>query len=1042
MTGRSLASCAVLTLALLAGDTLAAVDPLRPASSGGVATVERALARLDQHRRLMIVGAHPDDEDTTLLALVSLAQGGEAAYLSLTRGEGGQNLIGEELGEALGVLRTEELLAARRLDGARQLFTSAYDFGYTESLDETFRRWPREELLVEVVRAIRRFRPQVIVAVFPPDERAGHGQHQASAILAEEAFRVAGDAAAFPLLDAEGLPPWQPELLYREAWFDPAAATLELPSGLIDPLTGHTVFQLAMAGRSQHRSQSMGALQLIEGRPVRLTWVAGGPGEASVATPDAGGLTPGAPISGAAAPAPGAPPPATAGAPAPTGPPAGTPPPGSAAPAAAVPPTPNASTPAASAPVDAEAALFRGVDTRLNALAAPFAPTSYRDDFAAKLGRAEAFLAEARGLVAPATLARAVPLIADAHRELSCGIEDVMTWLYDEQPASFHAQAFLREKLAAADEALAAAAGLMLDATSDRADHTAGGEIAITLRLRNAGSFPANVTRIELNSPAGWWPPTYVGPQQNVWGFPQPRPLDPGQLLDHQVKLAIDPAAATTVPYFLRQPRLGDRYDFTAVQAELRGEPFEEPPLVARVEVELWDSGRRCDFTTGCAPECGLRIWLEREVVAIARDLAAGERREALRLVPGIEVTSAPQLMVWPLGDTAERELKVELVAHGAARSGRLEVQAPEGWPAVGAVPITLAAGERRSFTVPLAAPAEVAAGRYTFAVSAVEERPAAPAAVPERVADQVSPPLSDLEIAELPADTAVDVPTPEPSAPAEPATLEIRHAQAVPLVAYEHVRPRPVPMTAQTVIAAFPLVLPPLGRVGYVRGAADEVPESLRDVGVPVELLTAADLQARELRGYDAIVIGSRAYDAFPELAAANPRLLDYVHGGGLLLVQFQRWEYFQQGLPPVGMTMERRGAGRTTDETVPVRLLVPDHRVFASPNPIGEGDWEGWVQERGLYYPQSWDDALLPLLAMADPGEEELEGSLLVGRLGEGTYVYTGLAFFRQLPAGVPGAYRLFANLLALAEPQVESEDLPLDELESWAVPDEPGR
>jgi hypothetical protein len=223
---------------------------------------------------------------------------------------------------------------------------------------------------------------------------------------------------------------------------------------------------------------------------------------------------------------------------------------------------------------------------------------------------------------------------------------------------------------------------------------------------------------------------------------------------------------------------------------------------------------------------------------------------------------------------------------------------------------------------------------------------------------------------------------------------------------------------------------MPAVQKLGYVRGAADYVPEALLGIGLPLELLEPEELALRDLGGFDAILVGPRAYESSPSLADANPALLDYVRRGGLLLVQFQRWEYFQQGLPPVPMSMERRTAGRTTDETAPVRVLAPEHLALTSPNPIGESDWAGWVQERGLYYPHSWDPLYTPLLAMADPGKEELSGALLVAPYGRGTYVYTGLALFRQLPAGVPGAYRLLANLLALARPQVETEDLPWDE------------
>ncbi|RMH17684.1 MAG: PIG-L family deacetylase, partial [Acidobacteria bacterium] len=275
------AALSVLILPVLAVAVLrpAAAEPsmrvLEPASTGGVAELDRALARLTTHRRMLIIAAHPDDEDNRLLALVARGQGGEAAYFSLSRGEGGQNLIGEELGVGLGILRSRELLAARHVDGGRQFFSRAYDFGYTRSLAETFARWPRDELLVDAVRAVRRFKPQVVVAIFPPDRRAGHGQHQASAVIAREAFDRAGDAGAFPELRAEGLLPWSPQAFYRAAWWDPDAAGVTLPLGGIDPASGRSIFQLAMASRSQHRSQDMGLLQPLGDAAASLLWEAG-----------------------------------------------------------------------------------------------------------------------------------------------------------------------------------------------------------------------------------------------------------------------------------------------------------------------------------------------------------------------------------------------------------------------------------------------------------------------------------------------------------------------------------------------------------------------------------------------------------------------------------------------------------------------------------------------------------------------------------------------------------------------------------------------
>jgi hypothetical protein len=410
-----------------------------------------------------------------------------------------------------------------------------------------------------------------------------------------------------------------------------------------------------------------------------------------------------------------------------------------------------------------------------------------------------------------------------------------------------------------------------------------------------------------------------------------------------------------------------------------------------------------------------------------------------VRVVPRIEVRLTTSLLVWPVDDRRPRRLEVELQAHGgwtedpadaparAAPSGasapppppyegRLEVATPPGWPTVEPIPFRVRPGERVSLEVLVQPPAELVPGRNRLEVVALERRsvpppevaPPPPAVAPALAAAEPSAPAL--------AGAAAAPDEGELAEPAEELAWWTSYDTAFPLVEYEHVRARAVPIAAHALVAVFPLELPALHEVGYVRGAADYVPEALLGIGVPLELLEPEELALHDLGGFDAIVVGPRAYESSPALAEANPALLDYVQRGGLLLVQFQRWEYFQQGMAPVPMVMERRGAGRTTDETAPVRVLAPEHLALTAPNPIGASDWEGWVQERGLYYPQSWDPLVTPLIAMADPGKEELEGALLVAPYGRGTYVYTGLAFFRQLPEGVSGAYRLLVNLLSL--------------------------
>ncbi len=854
-----LAGLAALTA--LAGGAAAQPNPLEPASTGGLAAIERDLAKLQVHARLLVVGAHPDDEDTSLLTLVARGMGGEAAYLSLSRGEGGQNLIGPELGIGLGLVRTQELLAARRVDGGRQFFTRAFDFGYTRSLEETLRRWPKETLLEDVVRVIRRFRPQVVISIFPADGRGGHGQHQAAGVVAHEAFRASADAAAFPQLAADGLEPWSPGAMYRATWSDREATTLVLPTGFLDPVSGKSIYQLAMASRSQHRSQDMGRLQDLGPQESRLGWVAGGDGAGS-------------------------------------------------------------------------AVLFAGIDTRLRALAILLPEGAARDRMWAELEAIEGLAAAARNRLAPAGLATAAEPAREALARLRAA--------RDGAPAIAD---FLDEKIAAAQRALAAIEGLVLEAA---AATTGGAELAIgertdvTVTLWNAARVPLRVGSVELESTAGWRIVTPAPPAQEV---------APGAVGKWTFEVEVPAGAPPTLPYFLRRPLHGDLYDWSAAESRERGEPFGPAPLTARAEVTLH----------------GVPLVLSREVVHRFADQAAGEVRRPLRAVPKIEVAFDRELLVWTLGGPPQRLVEVSLTSHAAEPlSGRLEAKPPAGWAAVPPHPFTLTPGSRESLRLPLSAPARLTPGSWELSAEAV------------------------LQSGE-------------------------RFGMAYPTLDYAHVAPTPLPEAARSQVAAIDVALPALRRVGYVRGASDRVPEQLREIGLPVELLGARELLLADLRAYDAIVIGARAYETEEALRRANGRLLEYVRGGRLLLVQYQQYPFIEGGFAPLPLAIARPH-DRVTDESSPVALLEPAHPAFNAPNRLNGTDWSGWVQERGLYFANTWDPGYTPLIEMADPGGPPQRGGLLVAKVGEGTYVYTGLAFFRQLPAGVPGAYRLFANLLAL--------------------------
>ena len=834
---------------------------LEPAASGGLEAVDRALAQLSVHARLMLVGAHPDDEDNSLLVYVSRGLGGEAAYFSLSRGEGGQNLIGPELGEPLGLIRTGELMAARRIEGTRQWFARAYDFGYTRSLEETFERWPREVLLEDTIRAVRRFKPQVVVSIFPPDARAGHGQHQASAVIALEAYERAGDATLLPEL---GLPAWSPRALYRRAW-SRDDATLGFSLGSLDPISGRSIGQVAAASRSRHRSQDMGRIEPIGEYRGGLHWVAGGAGE--------GGGDP-----------------------------------------------------------------FAGIDTRLAGIAAPLPEGERRRFVEERLEWVEAFARNARGGLSPVELERAVEAFARILDELRAARAATDDW-----PEAAAVRDILAEKIEVAEAGLAAAAGVVVDALADRETVPLGESFEVTASLWASGSTRVELRAVSLHSAEGW-----VASAGEAVESPVARGL-----LSSRFRVQVPAGGRATEPYFLARPRRGDLYDWTGVPERLRGEPI-RPGLSARFELAIAD---------------GATVVLEREVVYRFADQAVGEIRRPVRAVPPVEVAIGPSLAFRRLGH-APGDLAFEVtLASNLDRdvTGELEVRFAEAGVTFEAGPMELAPGDRELVRLSVQPSADLEPGLYRIEADFT---------------------LADGRI------------------------LAAHH----PVFDPSHVRPstRAVPSTAR--VRVLPIELPELDRVGYVRGASDRVPEQLEKIGLPVEVLELERIDEIDLAAFDAIVIGSRAYEVDPVLRERNGLFLDYVRGGGTLIVQYQQYQFVRGGYAPLAIDIARPH-GRITDETAPVRVLVPEHPVFHRPNSIGERDWDGWVQERGLYFGSEWHEAFTPLLAMQDPGgQPEQRGGLLVAECGEGIYVYTGISFFRVLPAGVPGAYRLFANLLAL--------------------------
>jgi len=866
---------------------------------------------LGHNRRVLMIGAHPDDEDTELLTILVRGLGAEAAYLSLNRGEGGQNLIGPELGEALGLIRTEELLAARRLDGARQYFTRAYDFGYSKTMVETWQHWPRDSVLKDVVRMVRRFRPQIIVTIFSGTPRDGHGQHQAAGWTAQEAFRIAGDSSRFrELFREEGLVAWTPLKLYRSTRFDSAATTLTLNGGVLDPAVGKSYHQIAMAGRSLHRSQDMGQLQQIGPSLVRLALV-------EDRTAGGGGL-------------------------------------------------------------------FGGIDTTLAAmplgerrgpgmatLVYGLGPESGLSRYAARVDSV---------LAAKGNPARRKSLLARAAADLEEAVAQPPRVSPAERGVYYTRGIELEDQLGHLNMAAWHLGRVVFDAIVNDDRVVPGQMLHWTLSSWNASDEPRTVAMqaaeciplAECHSPER---------------ESEPRAIQPGQVATDTVNFPVLDQPPSS-PYFLWLPRNGDLYRWPEGRSDQTGitggppygEPFESPTFLGSVEV---NAGASDSLGASRVTEAVFRF----------NDQARGEVRRPVTVAPRIDVKLDPATELWPTNSLTPHRFSVTLT-HGApdTTSGMVGLQLPRGWPAVKSQKFRfIREDERRTFVFDVRPPAKLTAG--------------------------------SAEIRAVAQDSA-----------------EMTYGLGVFTVDYPHIRPRAFSRPATATIRMAPLVLPRLARVGYIRGAADRVPEALGSVDVPVVLLTAATLERGNLGRFDAIVVGPRAYEIDSALVANNRRLLEYARRGGLVIVQYQQHRFFNgrfapypltvggqplrldEGSPPRagGETAPSRPAApvshdRVTDENAPVRV-VGNHPVARLPNRLTDQDWKGWVQERGLYFARTWDPHYQPVLETQDPGEPPLRGGLLIAPVGKGTYVYTGLSFFRQLPAGVPGAFRLFANLLAL--------------------------
>lgn len=794
------------------------------------AELHHAVQRLSVLGSVLYVAAHPDDENTAFLTAMANGRHLRSAYLSMTRGEGGQNLLGTEQGSLLGMVRTHELLAARKIDGAEQFFTRAIDFGYSKTSKETLEFWGREEIAADVVRVIRRFRPDVIVTRFTSDAGT-HGNHTSSAILAAEAFVAAGS----PAMNAEQFPALKPWRANRIVWNafrfgqgdrpapPPNSAAIDL--GQYDPILGLSYAELAGIARTMHKSQGFGAAQ--------------NRGEAINDFQHVAGDT-------------------------------------------------------------ARSDLFDGIDMTWS-----------------RIEGGEKMLPLVDSLQATFSMSvphRSVPLLLAMMRTLNTLPPD--PWV--------------DVKRREISDVIRGCSGLWIDALSDAETYVRGESIVITLSVVNRSVYAWNLDQWSVDGLGG----TPAGAR----ALP----------LNTQVRIVLRGVVPSSIPisqpFWLDSPPKTARYEIR--DSSLIGEADGPPTLTAKVRLVLGEAALDLDIP----------------VRYRSVDPVKGEMYRPLHISPPVRVALSSS--VWVFADTKSKPVTVRVDAIRSLENASVRLSAPRGWSV-----------QPRNRTIPRIEKG----GQET------------------------------VEFTVQPEDGAVSG-TLEASVIVDGSTHTLSATSAV----YDHIPPLTLYSSASAKLLRIELATRG-SSVGYIMGAGDEIPEGLGQCGYNVTLLSDDDLRTAQLSKFTAIVAGVRAHNTRPVLRSVRQRLLEYMRTGGTYLVQYvttTRGE--SENIGPYPLTIGRE---RVTEEDAEMRILATDHPVVRMPNRITKEDFAGWVQERGLYYASRWSHEYQAILGSNDAGEPSRDGGLLVAKVGKGHFVYTGLALFRQIPAGVPGAYRMLANILSLS-------------------------
>lgn len=786
---------------------------------------------------VLYIAAHPDDENTRLLAYLSKDRLYRTGYLSLTRGDGGQNLIGDEQGIDLGLIRTQELLAARRIDGAEQFFSRAFDFGFSKSTDEALATWGKDKILGDVVWVIRKFQPDVIITRFPEDARAGHGHHSGSAVLAHEAFRAAADPKAFAEQFTQGVKPWQAKrIMWNTFNFGGNNTTsndqLKIDVGGYNSVLGKGYGEIAAESRSQHKSQGFG---VPASRGVAFEFFT--------------------PVEGDAA----------------------------------------------------KADIMDDVNVSWSKVAGNGTIESKIDA-----------LINNYSLAQPA---RSVPALVELHKSIAA------------LPESY----WRTQKMAEVQQLIERCSGLFLEVAATSEFVVQGDTLRVNVVANNRSGVNARLVKVTVEAFDSTFNKDLAANTNLIFSKP----------------IYVFANKLVTQPYWLQHKMTEG--SFTVNDQALIGRPESVPSYQASFELTVE----------------GASFTIVKPVQYKFTDPVKGELYRPLLVVPAATVTTDPGIVIFRRNEKASQDIMMRVTANKnfsnyiAKVSKRLKYDNST---------IT-----DTSFNV-----VKGLSKPYYFSIN--------------------NGMLKGLEQDNVQAFVEMRNGKEE-----QPVWLNMT------AINYDHIPP--IHYFYQDAVKVLNIDLKTAGkRIGYIEGAGDKVPAALEQMGYEVVLLKEKDINATMLKQLDAVITGIRAYNVHDFMFTKYDVLMEYVKNGGNLIVQYNTNNLIstvKSRMGPYPFTISRN---RITDEKAKVSFLLPDHPVLNFPNKITEKDFDGWIQERGIYFPDGLDSAYKPILSMADPNEQPLNNSLIVADYGKGKFVYTGLVFFRELPAGVPGAYRLLANIIAL--------------------------